>query len=454
MKRFLSTAMILSLVVALALSASSCSGSSSTTGGGTTAADFPEGIGDVSQELKDKLSNSGKVVTYLWGNPESEVNDSVKNFQQHFTDVYGGEIDYRIIQWEGWERTFLTQYAANDAPDIIEVSDKLWPKVANRGMVYSTQQLTDLGVVGLEHPLLQENLEPIAKNFTYNHQVYSFAFQQLSAGYCLVNDDLFEEYEVKSPKEYYEEGLWNWDNFVKCISEITQDTDGDGKNDIYGYYGWDLDYFVRANDGQLITIGEDGTLTLNTQDQRVLNALQNIKDLYGVKKVATGTDSFAKGTTAMQCWLADNCLKTIVNNNGLTFNWSLVPYPCGPDNTTNASPGVMTGYGVVSSSQNPQGAVNYVIAIKAYAEATYVKPTEPTLGKLESVFDEDTLAMIEENNKFATSCLYLGVGDMKGKQWDFWGAVKNANRSVSEVLNTYEPLFQAQIDLEMASAAQ
>jgi len=70
------------------------------------------------------------------------------------------------------------------------------------------------------------------------------------------NKTLFEQYGVKSPKEYYMENNWNWDTMEKCFNEITKDLDGDGKMDIYGSgTQFRLYYPFRYK------LNDDGTLT-------------------------------------------------------------------------------------------------------------------------------------------------------------------------------------------------
>ncbi|MBQ8358842.1 MAG: extracellular solute-binding protein, partial [Oscillospiraceae bacterium] len=55
-------------------------------------------------------------------------------------------------------------------------------------------------------------------------------------GYTMLyyNKTMFENYGVKTPKEYYMAGEWTWDNFLKCCEEMTKDLDSDGVIDTYG----------------------------------------------------------------------------------------------------------------------------------------------------------------------------------------------------------------------------
>lgn len=69
-----------------------------------------------------------------------------------------------------------------------------------------------------------------------NHKGKSYGVQYPWGGVAMFwyNATLFETYGVKSPKDYYMEGTWTWDNMEKCLEEITRDLDNDGVADIYG----------------------------------------------------------------------------------------------------------------------------------------------------------------------------------------------------------------------------
>lgn len=76
------------------------------------------------------------------------------------------------------------------------------------------------------------------------------------------NQTQFEKYGVKSPGEYFMEDNWNWDTFETCITEITRDTDDDGKIDLYGSgtIPWLIpSYYMRRldEDGRLVSLVRD-----------------------------------------------------------------------------------------------------------------------------------------------------------------------------------------------------
>ena len=76
------------------------------------------------------------------------------------------------------------------------------------------------------------------------------------------NQTMFAKYDVKSPLEYYNEGNWTWENFAKCMAEITRDLNGDGTTDIYGLPGDSWSYLVNpvnrvAATGKLQSVLDD-----------------------------------------------------------------------------------------------------------------------------------------------------------------------------------------------------
>lgn len=447
MKKFFTRAMMMLIVVAMVLSCGSCAkAGNKDTESGDTKGQLPEGLGDISAELASALMNSGKIQVYCWDG----VSDYDKLIFDEFSSKYGGEVDPRIISWENWQDTFFTHYAANDAPDLIYVFEKLWPKVGNRGMLYTTNELKQKGILGLDHFLITDKEEVTKKAFSFKGEQYAFTYKTIDPGFIFVNEEMFEEHEVKSPSAYYSEGAWNWDTFLKTCREITGDWDGDGNTDTYGYFGWDSDYFVLANGGQLITLQDDGTL-VNTMDTlNTKNALDFVRTLYNVERVGS-TDRNAKADKiAMRGWLSTN----ICNNDvpGATFDWSIVPFPTGPDATTTVVPGIIDGWGCVSSSQNPQGVINYIICMKMfnlehecgenyenwvdrYGERTYSN------GKT-------YLETVVEYQKFTVAPIYQGVGSLWNNQWGFWNTVRGTTQTTQEIISSYKSMFDAQIEAE------
>ena len=444
---------VLALVCALGITAAGCASS-----GDNTQADandnanlIPGGVADVSEEVLAALSNSGHVNVYTFSKEQSQ---ETTDFYDYFTQVYGGEIESNYVVWEGWESKFITDFAGGDAPDVITLFYKLWPKVANRGMVYSLNELKDLNVVALDHPIFAEDIELCDKNYSYKGNTYSLTVEFKSAVYCCVNTDLYKQYNVKSPVEYYNEGTWNYENFVKSCKELARDTDGDTITDVLGYTGWDLSWFVVANGGQLVTMDEKGNIYDCLDTLNVNNALNNVFQLASVDKCITREDTFSNGKIGMRAALKTNVAKPILAGD-ITFNWDIVPFPYGPDNTQGGvMPGDINGTAIVTATQNPQGALNYIIAHRVFSQMNEGKYEDNLDYQAMGIFNETQLQIISDYDNQTANAFFMGVGTLWHAQWDFWYSLERSKGGVSEVLASFKPMFEQQCELEMDSAQQ
>ncbi len=445
MKRILAFLVITILVCSLAVAATGCKGSSSGDDTASLPSDLiPGGVANVSEEVLAALSESGTVSIYEFpgGNPER-----IKERDEYFKNVYNGTLDKKSVVWEGWEKVYITDFAADEAPDVTTVFYKLWPKVGNRGMVYSIEELKEKGVIGLDHPTFDDDIELCKQNYSYKGETYAIGVSFKSAVYCCVNTALYKQYNVKSPIEYYNEGTWNYETFAKCCKELTRDSDGDTVIDVFGYEGWDYSWFVVANGGQLVRMDETGKIYECLDTLNVNNALNNIHRLANVDKCVAAKGSFSRGKVGMFAALKTNISKPI-GREEITFEWDIVPFPYGIDNKGNTMPGDINGNAISTSTDNPQGALNFIIADRTFEKMMDGKYDEEFL----SLFSEEQHTMMADYDNFTDNAFFMGVGSLWNAQWDFWTALSSSKRDVSEVLETYRPMFQAQCELEMQSA--
>ncbi len=452
MKKAISILLLIVMVLALGVSATGCKGSTGDTDATGDYADaIPGGTADVSADVLAALQDSGKISLYIYGDgstPEkAEVTEWRNEFNEYYEQVYGGELDYREIVWEKWEDTYITQYSANDNADLIYLFEKNFPKFANRGMVYSVEEMKEMGVVGFDHPVIQKDYDQVSKYYKYKGKQYTFAKNMAEADMIFVNESLFKEYNVKSPTEYYNEGTWNWETFEKCASELTRSSDGTDNIDIYGFDCWDGNFIINSAGGELVKLQEDGKLVSGLDDTATLQGLENYANIFGRLKCARRlNDQFGTGKLGMIAWMPQNEYKKLnkENENAYTFEWGMVPFPL--DERTNSA-GIRSGksyaWCVSSTAENPQGCINYIIASKTWS-ATNPAPNAADYTK---VFTEEQIQMIEDCTRQAVVPIYQGVGTLWSSQWDFWGDVRKG-KAASEIVASWKTLFEAQIEVE------
>ncbi len=453
MKKILSLALVLIMAFSVFVAATGCSSSQNDGAadkGGEFSNDIPGGVGNVSAEMLEALSNSGTISVY---NFNGTLTEEDKKFDKYFEEVYGGKVDHRFKTWSYWFNVFMTEFAANDAPDVTYVYNEFWPKLGSRGYVYSQRELKEMGIIGLDHPVVTNSMELSEANYAIAGEVYSLDVYKVSPTVMGVNNKILKECNVKkTPTEYYREGLWNWDNFLKVCEQVCSvDKDADGKSDYVGYAGWNGHYVIGMNDGRLIGIDKKtGKVSLNFDDIKVKNGFEMYQDIYAKKKYAEMDKDLVGGKLAMFVMEDFNIAKqynTSVESYGKASvaDWTIVPLPEGPNATEDYVYGFVEGYFVVSSTKNAQGCLNYIIAKHTFNEK-YAEVNPKT--DLRYWVDDECDQMLDDLQPRVYEGLWAGVANVFSNQWGLWEDLRKGKQSVTEVLNTYTPFFEQQCEVE------
>ncbi len=198
----------------------------------------------------------------------------------------------------------LTQIAAGDPPDLLQIGDDAVPMFVDRGAFVPLDDF----MAGGDYPLdtsiyLPGVLEPGRWNDT--QYLLPKDFSPLAVYY---NKRLFDEAGLDYPKDG-----WTWDEFLDTAQKLTK-TDDAGKTvqwgvQLPGAWTTGFEYWVAAAGGKLIN--DDGTEFVGFMDSpEVQQAVQFYADLYNVHKVAPlpadmnsfggGNSEFDNGTAAMR----------------------------------------------------------------------------------------------------------------------------------------------------------
>lgn len=97
------------------------------------------------------------------------------------------------------------------------------------------------------------------------------------------NVQMLEDNNLEDPRELYARGEWTWDKFVEYCQILTQDTDGDGVNDQYGFNGFkeDVVSLLLMSNGADIAAGTTEGLSSSATGE----VLQFYYDLYNTYNV-------------------------------------------------------------------------------------------------------------------------------------------------------------------------
>ena len=98
------------------------------------------------------------------------------------------------------------------------------------------------------------------------------------------NVEMLEDNNLEDPRELYARGEWTWDKFVEYCQVLTQDTDGDGVTDQYGFDGFAKDVIgqLMLSNGASIASGTTETLSSAATGE----VLQFYSDLFNTYNVA------------------------------------------------------------------------------------------------------------------------------------------------------------------------
>lgn len=369
--------------------------------------------------------------------------DWYNGFLEYYRTQFGGTVSTVAVEWEGWEKRFNTDLASGTAPDLITLFEKNYVDLLNRDLLVSVQELRQQGIEGIDHPSLFIKQDLAAELYSTGGKTYTIACAYAEADMIFVNEDLFTRYGVKSPYEYYTEGHWDMDAFMKCVKSMTHDLDGDGKNDLYGYYGWDPYCFIVSAGGHWIDFDRNGQLISLVQSENARQGFKNYRTLYSGRYATDHYSRWLTGTTAMTAWLPQNEYGNLVDSR-LGFKWSVVPFPLDKGNTDSIRPGKCYGWAITQSSVNRQCCVNYVVALNAYS---IVNPN-PTQQAYNSAFSSEQREMFSDCTQNVSIPIYNGVGQLGTAQWNIWGALSDPAVSFDEVMNSVVQETKRQMEVK------
>ncbi|MCM1056535.1 MAG: extracellular solute-binding protein [Firmicutes bacterium] len=206
------------------------------------------------------------------------------------------------------------------------------------------------------------------------------------------NMQLLEENNLEDPRDLWERGEWTWDKFIEYCQVLTQDTDGDGQVDQYGYCGYEQETFEQLLMSNGASIASTTTESLSSAATG--EALQMLYDMYNTYKstdgysicypydfdTTTNSDTmriqYCQGNVGffpIAVWIANgqnNYSPSTADNDysakNLTFDTAYVRWPVGYSGNKDTNPGKNAASGtsyfiIAAGSQNP-GTAYYVLS--------------------------------------------------------------------------------------------
>lgn len=263
-------------------------------------------------------------------------------------------VELESVEGRDYYGRLLTDIAAGNAPDIMQIGDDALPKFVEQSALVPLDPLMS-GSYPLERDIyLPELLEP----GRWQGQQYLLP-KDYSTLAVFYNKKIFDEYGLPYPQTG-----WTWADFLETAQALTKDVDGDGKIDVWGVQlaaAWTtgFEYWVAAAGGRLIS--QDGRQIVGFMDSpEVVEAVQFYADLYNKYQVAPlpqdlntfggGNNEFDNGQAAMRIfgrWPQAGLLKNAELELGVVGV---------PQHRTQANILIWGGLGIARGSQHQKAA--------------------------------------------------------------------------------------------------
>ncbi|MGD2041542.1 MAG: sugar ABC transporter substrate-binding protein [Anaerolineae bacterium] len=285
-------------------------------------------------------------------NPHQEI---IARFEEENPDIL---VQLEAVAGRDYYTRLLTQIAANDAPDIMQIGDDAVPMFVGAGAFLPLDEFIT-GEYSLDTSIyLPGVLEP--GQWEGQQWLMPKDFTPLGVYY---NKAIFDEYGV----EYPQDG-WTWDDMLEIAQALTKDTDGDGRTDLWGIQltaNWTtgFEYWIAAAGGRLIS--EDGTQFVGYMDSpETVEALRFYADLYNEYQVAPppadfnlwagGNAEFDNGQAAMRIFGRWPQAGLLDNPN---VDLGVVGVPAGDERANILFWG---GFGIFSGTESPEAAWRFL----------------------------------------------------------------------------------------------
>lgn len=159
------------------------------------------------------------------------------------------------------------------------------------------------------------------------------------------NKQLLEDNNLEDPRALYERGEWTWDKFMEYCQALTQDTDGDGQNDQFGFCGYVEETFTQ------LMLSNGGNIAKGTKEGMsstpVGETLQMIQDMWVTKNICAPYDfdtnnahntmrnAYREGNIGffpIAVWIqnGNGDYSASAPENNLTWDTVFCPWPVGP----------------------------------------------------------------------------------------------------------------------------
>lgn len=273
------------LVLAFVLSSFGCSKTIDSSNQGEDSTDN-QGENSTSTTQGDSKLAGKKIVvasymdlTYAQGENQNLDSYYFRAVIHHALDEFCEINDCTWTQLSTKDTTVLAStIAAGQSPDLYFGYGQ-YPNIASLGLVTDLSSYYDQFSAKYGSGILDVNV------FRDGYYAVSLPWNEYTLlGY---NRDFFEDNGLKTPRSYFEEGDWNWENFAKVCKSVTLDLNSDGTLDTAAIcqHQWSKIFM------NVLAEGNDGSVQVVLDTERNRASAQMMYDLYSYGSIAQGNET-------------------------------------------------------------------------------------------------------------------------------------------------------------------
>ena len=354
-----------------------------------------------------------------WGAPEELAvwQKIVDEFQAANPSI---KVTVEVSDWTSYWEKLKTLLSANTPPDVFAMDAPLYLDYQSRGVLQNLQPYID------QNPDLLKDVYPVTLEAYKTPDGYYGLPRDFQTVVIFFNKDMFDKAGVPYPQPG-----WTWNDLREAAKTLTQDTNGDGKVDQYGFTAdlWDMELTwsegIWSHGGEIIS--SDKTKTLIGSPE-ALQAWQLFYDMMWKDKSMPdtntsgqyGLDLFQAGIAAMTPighWVVPGYATA-------TFKWDVAPMPAGP--AGQATSINSAGFVVTKGSTHPDEAWKFIEFVLSPTGQTRLTELGLAIPVLKSVAESPVFLKqktVEINQQVFLDSLKFAHMKPVFKGYDEWSAV-------------------------------
>lgn len=300
----------------------------------------------VSAALLSHLTAANAKVTITFGSTKGP--DEQKVYQRLISEFekLNPNIKVKVQLYSGdFREKLLLQFAVGNAPDVFETGLEDFPLYPKKGYLLNLSKF-------VKSSDLKDYPKQLIKTFSYKGHLYALT-RDIAPLVMLYNPKMFASVGVAPPDK-----TWTWDSYATVLRKFNLDTNGDKKNDRWGFAGSTWENFVWQAGGDIFDDEVNPKkLTLGTNESIAgLQFALDLKNKYNVTPNVNWGDT-AMLATGKAATVIAGYWERIYNLKASKEPWDAAPVPKGAVRATTM---YTAAYSVNAVSKHPVEAYKWL----------------------------------------------------------------------------------------------